>query len=164
MSFKWYRKRQARSQNQFLMFVESFFLLLVFFLSFYLSVLVPQSSLGGIIADSIDLRNLKIKTENYLLRIQSSVAIFQQSSQYHKNANLNIQTIQQGNHSTNFIDVSPNVTVDSDKLGRKTGHFSVAEKFSLLFSFSVLRPKTNQPKKYFVEAYGRNQDQIVLRK
>jgi hypothetical protein len=49
------------------------------------------------------------------------------------------------------------------KLGRKTGRFSFAEKFSLLFSFSVLRPKTNVPKKIFVEAYGQNQDQIDLR-
>jgi hypothetical protein len=51
-----------------------------------------------------------------------------------------------------------------NKLGRKTGRFSFAEKFLLLFSFSVLRPKTNVSKKIFVVAYGRNQDQIVLRK
>ena len=49
------------------------------------------------------------------------------------------------------------------KLGQKTGRFSFAEKFSLLFLFLEWRPKTNVPKKIFVEAHGRNQDQIVLR-
>jgi hypothetical protein len=50
------------------------------------------------------------------------------------------------------------------KLGRQTGHFSFAENFSLLFSFSLGRPKTKMPNKFFVIFDGRKISDYAFRK